>query len=123
MSDLSPPMREVARWPGFRFLLVDPGHVISMKSRLVHDLGITGDDFDEFVPVLEAAYGTRLSSFPEGVIPGEPSFDAFRLERARGWIARSSPRWRAWCVSRIRSQPFTLEELEALIEGQRAGAS
>ncbi len=114
MNGLSPRMAEAVSW--YIFAPIEPAHVITMGSRLVHDLGVAGDDWDEFEAVLDEAYGTRFV-VPRGFIPPEISNDSYRVAAAHGWLARRYPRVREWHRSRIRCPELTLEQLERMIVG------
>ena len=102
---LSPEMKTVA----FRHkpkLLRD----ITETTRLVHDLGISGDDWDDFSEDLVRAYGWKFE-IDEIFIPSELSADSLNVSRANGVFAAWFPRLRQYYIGRIRCPPLTLAQL------------
>ena len=63
---------------------IDPSHAISMQSRLVHDLGICGDDWGEFYSFLSHVYKST-NPFDAHYIPPEFSHDTRIVLSCRMW--------------------------------------
>ena len=84
---------------------------LSPESRLVHDVGIAGDDFDEFLTILRGSELTpeqalRLSPF----IPSETSSDAYYVTMARSGLSIRFPALRSYYIRRIKSPELTVGE-------------
>ena len=78
----------------------------SMKSDLVHDLGIVGDDFWELVPHLEEAYGKTIN-FSHDLVPSELSGSAF-------WVTMS---WMFPPLKKLSAaKPVTLSNIDFMIK-------
>lgn len=98
-------------WP-----TISSKHVIGAHTRIVHDLGILGDDWDDFYSALKEEYGKDFTISAK-FMPGEVSHDAAMVASAQGFMARRIPVIQDWYISRIRCSPLTLGELDELIEG------
>lgn len=115
MNHLQRPSREIIavlerlNWPP-----ISPTHSINANSRIVHDLGIIGDDWDSFYEVLRNVYGKDFV-VPAPNMPGEISHDSAMVASAGGWLARWLPAIQNWYISRIRCNPLTLKDLHDLI--------
>lgn len=112
VSNLSPKMIRVCN--SFVFGLIDPKHLIAMESRLVHDLGVVGDDWDEFYPILKEAFQSS-NLIPERFMPSEVSHDAAMVSWSRTWPISKSDLLRRWVQNRIRCPPLTLQEIDAIM--------
>ena len=81
-----------------------------LSARVVHDLGIAGDDFFELVEALN-----RISPIkrpvPERLVPAEASADAYYAACSQSWLANKIPAIRRWYISRISAPPTTLDDL------------
>ena len=72
---------------------IDDSHEMGASSRIVHDLGIAGDDFDEIIEYLFSICGRfKIDQKIDKFIPHETSKDAYYLSMARSRIA-SKCRW------------------------------
>ena len=106
-------------WSSFEALRLkplDPSHIMSINSRLVHDLGIAGDDFDEFIKIFgtEKLDDDQISEL-QIFIPSETSHDSYLLAMARSWLAKKFPRLRLLFVQRIKSPHFTVEDFLEIV--------
>jgi hypothetical protein len=77
---------------------------LTMRSDLIRDLKIVGDDFGEFWTVLVSVYGAA-PLFAEQQIPSELSSDSF-------WITMS--RWVPGACRFVRTPPLPLQQIEDL---------
>lgn len=83
---------------------------LSMRSDLLRDLKIVGDDFGEFWAVLASVYGAA-PLFEEQQIPSELSSDSF-------WLTMS--RWFPSASKLVRKPPLSLQQIEDIfLEAQR----
>lgn len=96
-------------WPA-----ISRGHKMTGNTRIVHDLGIIGDDWDSLYEALRREYGKDFL-VPACFMPGEVSHDSAMVASAEGWISRKLPAVQNWYVSRIRCSPLTIDELHELI--------
>jgi len=94
----------------------DPLHKVSLDSRLVHDLCISGDDFDDLYPFLTETYSTK-HLIPVRFIPPEISHDSYCAAMASSQIWRKIGCIREWYRSRIKCEPLTLHELHLIMTG------
>lgn len=64
---------------------------VRSESRLLHDLGITGDDAAEFIEEFAQIFSVDMSAFPfRRYFTGEPGF----LHMLRTFKMRSEPVWK-----------------------------
>ncbi|MEQ6204721.1 hypothetical protein ABMC88_16890 [Sulfitobacter sp. HNIBRBA2951] len=85
-----------------------------LSSRLVHDLGIAGDDFQDFFEILDAMRPVS-GKIPAKYIPSELSKDAFLVARAHSWLARKSPTYKQYCLKRIVTPQLELRKLDEFL--------
>ncbi|WP_322892210.1 MULTISPECIES: hypothetical protein [unclassified Yoonia] len=88
-----------------------PSHQISLDSRLVHDLGISGDDFDELLRCLgiDDLENDRWSPIKR-YIPTELSFESFFIAMARTKLARKFPLIREFYLNQLKSPDLSVGE-------------
>ena len=87
---------------------------LHLNSDLFSDLGLYGDTFAEFFPILVSVYGNE-PEFPWARIPGEFSADGMKID-ARNW-----PRIFKTIMFVPKSPPsvkFTLAELHEIFSAQ-----
>ncbi len=82
-----------------------------MCMRVVHDLGIAGDDFQDFFEILSNLKPTS-GKVPREFIPGELSRDAYLVACARGWLARKWPALAKFHTARIGAPELRLHDLD-----------
>ncbi len=107
MADLLKHVQDVLAEMGLEPL--EPGHEVSLTSRLVHDLGLAGDDFGEFWAELSKRMPVR--ALDAGHMPSELSRDAYRVTMARSRLGRRYAGVRRYHLSRIRCPAATLASL------------
>ena len=98
-------------------LEVDPitsDQIHLLDSRIVHDLGISGDDFVEFIEVIKSKRKTT-GDVPAKFIPTELSMDSYLVAMCRSWQSRRWPPLLNFYRWRIRSEPLTVRQLHALL--------
>ena len=86
-----------------------------LDARVLHDLGIAGDDLDAFIMELDAR--CRIPPFAGDLgpfTPGETSGDAYCVAMARGRLARRISRSGDFFRRRIRARPFTPRKRDTL---------
>ena len=83
-----------------------------LDCRMVHDLGIAGDDCYDFFEILNSLKPTK-GEIPLKFIPGELSRDAYfasRLSNRFLWV-------KCWYVTRIKCPPLTVRRMYQLLYG------
>lgn len=85
-----------------------------LDCRVVHDLGISGDDFVEFLAEVRL-WKTPVGEIPDRFIPGEISRDSYLVSMARSKLARRFPFLAKYYVSRITSPPLKIGELHKML--------
>jgi hypothetical protein len=107
MADLLKHAQDVLAQMGLEPL--EPGHEVSLASRLVHDLGLAGDDFGEFWE--EVSKRVPVRELDAGCILSELSRDTYRVTMARSRLGRRFAGVRRHYVSRIWCPAATLASL------------
>ena len=87
---------------------------IGMHSKIVHDLGVVGDDFTDFYEILSKIYCSK-NLVPEHYIPSELSADAYYIAMARSFPIRNIEYIRDWYLSRIKCPALSLKDLHVLM--------
>lgn len=95
-------------------------HVISQDSRLVHDLGIAGDDLEELLQLLDLTEltpkqvtGLRVAN------PAETSRDAYLVSMASSWLSVRFPWLVPYFVRQLKAPAFTVREFLDLVSVSR----
>jgi hypothetical protein len=107
MADLLRHAREVMTEMGLEPL--EPTHEVSPGSRVVHDLGLAGDDFGAFWLALSDRVPVQV--LDGRCVPLELSHDAYRVSMARSWLGQALTGLRRQYVSRIECPAVTLASL------------
>lgn len=113
MICLSQEMRDVALLCVIR--PIDPSHTVSMESRIVHDLGIFGEEWIDFANRLKQVY-KRNTFAVDPYIPRVLSTDVLILSLARTWPARQVGWVRTSLQSRIRVPALSLSLVDHLMQ-------
>ncbi|MBT2129917.1 hypothetical protein [Aliiroseovarius lamellibrachiae] len=92
-------------------LIVDDPTRDLWNLRVVHDLGLAGDDFEEFYEVLQRFEPTE-NKVPRRFIPSELSRDAYYVACATGYFARRFPWLRRRYVRKLSVPELRLKELD-----------
>ncbi|WP_139246502.1 hypothetical protein [Thalassovita taeanensis] len=94
-----------------------------LDFRLVQDLGIAGDDFEDFFEIINSMRPVS-GKLPRRFIPSELGSDAYHVAQATGWLSKKIPWLKRWHISRIKCPSITLRELFAVLyEGDPAPGS
>ena len=88
---------------------LEPSHEMSPASRVVHDLGLAGDDFEAFWR--ELSERIPVQPLDGRCVPLEFSHDAYRVSMARSWLGRTFAGVRHSYVTQIECPPVTLASL------------
>jgi hypothetical protein len=85
-----------------------------LECRVVHDLGITGDDFVEFLAEIRL-WKTPIGEVPVRFIPSEVSRDSYLVSMARSKLALRFPFIAKYYVNRIASPPLKLGDMHSML--------
>lgn len=94
--------------------LIDLESIPFLKLRIVHDLGITGDDFADFYRAIVARRPTS-ELVPKKFVPSELSKDSYLVAMSRSWKVKGWNRIASYYRNRIRSEPLTIRQLHKIL--------
>lgn len=99
---------------------LEPNHEISPASRVVHDLGLAGDEAEAFWQALPEPVPVR--PLDGRCVPLECSHDADRILMVRFWLGRTLAGGRHSYVTQIECPPVTLASLSLICPRGRHGS-
>ena len=94
--------------------LTESDSIPFLELRLVHDMGITGDDFADFYTAIVAKRPTT-ELVPKIFVPPELSKDSYLVAMSRSWKVRGWNRIASIYRNRIRCEPLTIRQLHKIL--------
>jgi hypothetical protein len=96
---------------------IEKTHILSERSRVVHDLGIAGDDIDEILTAMKfgSVNHTQIKKL-KPFIPTETSNDAYLVSMARSQLANILPCLKRFYVNRISCPPITVSNFIDILD-------
>lgn len=85
-----------------------------LDARIVHDLGISGDDFSDFYEEIQARRYTNIL-IPKKFIPAELSKESHAVAILKSWPAKKFPFIQRYYRSKIKCPPLKIIELHGML--------
>ena len=94
--------------------LIGPENISFLDLRVVHDLGITGDDFADFYAAIVAKRPTT-ELVPKIFVPSELSTDSYFVAMSRSWKVKGWNRIASFYRNRIRCEQLPIRQLHKVL--------